>query len=257
MNHTPYLVSFVLIVLLLAAFTEGEAKSSDGGVRVVPYRGVPIPLDLRLNEETRIHVEESVEIGVPPALTAKLHASSVHGIVYLTSTQAFTRQRLVLKGSESGRFVLLDVAASAGAATVKDLHIQTGRSNTTPASPPSLTPVQLLRHVAQVTLAPLPSRSERSHIRRTSVALRPNTIYRDFEVASSVLAAWYTDEWLALAIELRNQGEDAIRLNPNDVDGVWYAAGFVDARLLSRGKRGAQSVMFLVGNHDAIAELQR
>lgn len=256
MNHTPYLVSFVLIVLLLAAFTEGEAKSNDGGVREVPYHGVPIPLDLRLNEETRIHVEESVEIGVPPALTAKLDASSVHGIVYLTATQSFTRQRLVLKGSQSGRFVLLDVAASAGTETVNDLRIQTGRLDS-PPSPPSLTPVQLLRYVAQMTLTPRPSRSERSQIRRMSVAVRPNTIYRDFEVASSVLAAWHTDEWLALAIELRNQGEDAIRLNPSDVDGVWHAAGFAHARLLSRGKRGARSVMFLVGTHDAIAELHR
>ncbi len=257
MNHTPYLVSFVLVVLLLAAFTAGEVISSDDSVRAVPYRGVPLPLDLRLNEETRIHVGESVEIGVPPAIAANLQASSIHGIVYLTATQAFTRQRLVLKGSQSGRFVLLDVAASTDAAVVNDLHVQTGRLDTTPASPPSLTPAQLLRYVAQLTLAPLPSTSELSQIRRTSVTLRPNTIYRDLDVASSVLAAWHTDEWLALAIELQNEGENAIRLNPNDVDGVWHTAGFTHARLLSRGKRGAQSVMFLVGTHDAIAELRR
>ncbi len=254
MSKNQWLVVLVFVVVLVAAVVEGSTTSKGATHRSVIYQGVPIPVELPLNVESRVHLEESVEIGLPSALISKLDASSVHGVVYLTATQPFTRQRVALKGVRTGRFVLLDVSARQAAESVNDLFIRASESSTPAIDSQPLTAAQVMRYVARLTLAPRRPNSEASTIKRVAVAVAPNSIYRNVAVASTLLAAWRSNEWLAIAIELRNEGDDSIRLSPHEVNGFWRSAGFLHTRLLPRGKRGAQTVMFLVGSHDALAE---
>ena len=256
MQSNPWVVTFVLIVVLLAVVAEGAARSNDHPVSTVFYHGVPINIDLRVNEESRIHLEESVEIGLPHILTSKLDVASVHGIVYLTARQTFTRQRVALKGSQTGRFVLLDVSASTDAPKIEDLSIRTGNPAVASAGSPSMSPAKLLRVVAKLTLTPLLPKSGSSGIQRVSMTLDPQSIYRGFGIDATLLSAWRSEKWLALVVELRNTTGEAIRLSPRDLRGLWHSAGFVHTRLLPHGKRGAQTVLFLVGAHDALAELR-
>ena len=180
-------------------------------------------------------------------LTSKLNVSSVHGVVYLTALQAFTSRRLALKGTQTGRFVLLDVSAMTEANAIKDIFVGTVSTTFTPDVAPSLTTAQLMRYIALATLAPREPTSLPTEIKRTVLAIPKDRIYRDFAVASTLLAAWRTDRWLALAVELRNQADVAIPLTPSHISGAWIAVGFQHVRLLPQGKRGAQTVMFLVG----------
>lgn len=254
MSKNQWLVVLVLVVVLVAAVVEGRASEKGATHRSVVYQGVPIAVELPLNAETRVHLEESVEIGLPSALISKLDASSVHGVVYLTATHPFSPQRVALKGVQTGRFVLLDVSSTQAPGSIKDLFIRASKLSPPSIDTPSLTAAQVMRYVARLTLAPRRPKSEASTIKRVAIAVAPNTIYRNVAVTSTLLAAWRSNEWLALAIELRNESDDSIWLSPHDVNGFWRSAGFLHTRLLPRGKRGAQTVMFLVGSHDALAE---
>ena len=251
------MVTLVLIAVLAALVADGEASSNEEPVRTAFYQGIPIDINLRLNEESRIHVDESIEIGLPPVLTSKLDIASVHGIVYLTALQSFTRQRLVLKGVQTGRFVLLDVSASNDALRIEDLYVRAGNPASALAALPSISPAELLRFVAHKTLSPRVLKSKSPQVKRTAITLSPNAVYLGFGIDSSLLSAWRTEKWLALAIELRNESEDSVRVDPHHVGGTWNSAAFTHTRLLPRGKRGSQTVMFLVGAHDAIAELRQ
>ncbi|MCY4129542.1 MAG: DUF3438 family protein [Gammaproteobacteria bacterium] len=257
MSQSFWLFALSVIVMLIATFAQAGSPSNTATTRVVAYRGVPIDLHLPLNHEIRIHLDESVEVGVPIALTSKLDVTSVHGVVFLTAVQAFTAHRVALKGSTSGQIVLVDVSAITDASEVKDVFVRTDGATVTPDDPPELTMVQLMRHIAHLTLAPRGSAVIPFQIKRIALVLPHESIYRDFAVASSLLAAWRTDRKMALAVELRNQSDEAIVLSPDEISGVWYAVGFQHTRLLPYGKRGAQTVVFLVGAHDAIADLQR
>ncbi len=254
MSKNQWLVVLVVVVVLVAAVVDGRASEKGATHRSVIYQGVPIPVELPLNVESRVHFEESVEIGLPSALTLKLDVSSVHGVVYLTATQPFMRQRVALKGVQSGRFVLLDVSSTQAPGSVKDLFIRADESSAPQIDSQPLTAAQVMRYVTRLTLAPRRPKSEGSTINRVAIAVAPNTIYRNVAVASTLLAAWRSNKWLAIAIELRNESDDSVRLSPHDVNGFWRSAGFLHTRLLPRGKRGSQTVMFLVGSHDALAE---
>lgn len=256
MRRIDELAVLGMTLMLVTVAVDAGAEREIASTRMVAYRGVPVTIDLPLNQEIRVHFDESVEVGLPVALSAQLDVSSVHGIVYLTALQPFTSQRLALKGTQSGRFMLLDVVASPDSDTSRDIVIRTDGATLVPDVQPSLTIAQLMRYIAQTTLAPRRPEPLPSRIKRTVLALPADRIYRDFVVVSQLLAAWRTDSWLAIAIELRNQSDEAIALSPGDIAGSWIAVGFQHTRLLPRGKRGAQTVMFLVGSHDAIAELQ-
>ena len=250
------------MLLLVSQVIEARAtdigRSASGGVasRSVRYHGIPISIDLPLNQELRVHLDESVEIGLPIALTSKLDVTSVHGIVYLTALQPFVAQRLVLKGVRTRRFILLDVSAASDIDHVEHMSIRTEDTTSAPQSPTSVSATQLIRYVALTTLAPTRQKALPAQIKRTDLAIPRNSIYRDFRVESTLLAAWRTDRLLALAVELRNESDEATALNPQDIGGVWYVAAFQHSRLLSQEKRGSSTVMFLVGAHDAIADLR-
>lgn len=244
-----------MMLLLVAEITEARPVLENVKSRSLIYEGVPVPIELPLNREVRIHLDESVEIGLPVALTAKLDVASVHGVVYLTALQSFSTQRLALKGTQSGRFVLLDVSATSDVEDVETVFIRTDGSKAAPDSPPSFTAVQLMRYVVRATLAPGRPKALPPQIKRTLLAIPQDRLYREFAVDSRLLAAWRTDSFLALAIELGNQSSDAIALDPVEIRGVWHAAAFQHTRLLPQGKHGASTVMFLVGASDAIADL--
>ena len=245
------------LVVLTAAVAEAGAALDAAARRTVVYEGIPIDINVPLHQEIRVHMHESVEVGVPVTLTSKLDVTSVHGIVYLTAVQAFTSHRLALKSSPSGRIVLLDVSSTTDGSVFKDIFIATGGSAVTPEDPPLLTASQLMRYIAQMSVAPRTSRTGPTRIKRVALGIPRDSVYRDFEVGSTLLAAWRTERWLALAVELHNQSDETISLDPNDVAGVWRTVGLLHTRLLPRDKRGAQTVMFLVGAHDAIADLQQ
>ena len=262
MRESLRLLAFTMVLPLVAEMTEarttatGRLTSESVKIRSHSYDGVPVPIELPLNQEIRVHLAESVEIGLPVALTAKLDVASVHGVVYLTALQSFSSERLALKGTQSGRFVLLDVSATSDVADVEAIFIRTDGLKSVPDSPRTYTVVQLMRTIARATLAPNRPKALPPQIKRTVLAILPDRLYREFSVSTRLLSAWRTDTFLVLAVELGNQSSDAIVLNPAYIYGVWHAAAFQHTRLLPHGKHGASTVMFLVGAHDATADIR-
>lgn len=262
MNRNGFSVALIAIALFVAGVAEGhwsdegDSPRSVTAKRTFAYEGIPIAIDVPLHDELRIHLNESVEIGVPAALANKIEVTSVQGVVYFKASQSFISQRLALKGNRSGRFVLLDVSASPDGVSVPDIFIVTDGSSVKSEGSHSLSATQLMRYVASWTLAPRQPKSLPPELKRTVLAIPTDSIYRDFEVGSKPLAAWRTDQKIAVAVELLNQGDKPITLEPSQVAGVWHAVGFQHTRLLPSGKLGANTVMFLVGGHDAITELR-
>ena len=245
------LVFFVTLALLVAQDALAQLHQSER--TVLEYDGVPIELQIPLKDEVRLRFDESVEVGMPDALLGLLDASSVHGIVYLNAHRAFATQRVAIRGETTGQFVLFDVSANEHGQIKGDVLVRlTQGEQPRVMVQPALTATFLLNHIAREVLAPRQASHPPEGLRRTTLNLEPNLLYRDFAVESAVLAAWQTRNWLALAVALRNQRSSPLSVDPLAINGSWQAAGFTHGRLLPRGKRGSESVMFLVGPRHAL-----
>ena len=210
------------------------------------YQGVPIELELRVDTETRIRFDETVEIGYADALAGQLDMLSVQGIVYLKPRHPFSTQRLAVKGKESGRFVLLDVAASFDAEVIEEVALLADEQTSRDPHVSSISPFELLRVIANWTLNSANETTLPSGVTSVSNPFGHRSVYHDIDIQTTVLGALRTKEWLALAVELRNNSRSAIDLDPNQLAGHWAAVGFLSTRLLPAHKRGATSAMFLV-----------
>ena len=257
MNTSRRALPLLVAALLFAQFAEAQRDTSLSTTKRFSYQGVPILLDIQVGTESRVHFGESVEFGLPGVLAESLDVSSVHGIVYLTAREGFDRQRVAIKGKTSGRIVLIDLAAStSGTGFLRDIYIHPIGTRVNPVVRPKLTMAQFMRFAAQQTLAAKRTKTQLPGVRHASVKVAPNSLYRDFAVQTELHGVWRSHEWIALAVELRNESAKAITLDPQVIGGSWHVVGFLHLRLLPKGKLGATTVMFLVGAHDAVAELR-
>lgn len=242
---------WIVAAIFMCCTTNSVAHSASAHStsQSLTYFGVPVPVRLAVGQELRLHFDESVELGLPHELARRLVVSSVHGILYLTANQSFETTRVAVKGFQSGRFTLLDLIASPAPQSTRDIRFKTSTQSAAKQDEAarSLSAAQILRFVAQQTLLPQPTKTELRGLSKRRVHDGSNFAYRSDAVDATVLSAWQSHQWLALAVELHNKDASTHELDPALVVGQWHSVAFRDTRLLPQGKRGARSILFVVG----------
>ena len=130
----------------------------------VEWVRTPIPVTLGVGVERQVRFEGPATVGVPAELleTGALRAEFANDTAYWLATEPFAARRFRVRLERTGEFVLLDVAAVAGAPEAAEpLEVRIARpeavavaSAHSPAEDPRDGAVALIRDAARLDLAP-------------------------------------------------------------------------------------------------------
>ena len=240
---------------LIALLVVSHANATEASLQLA-YEREPLTIELNVGEERIIEFNEPIELGLPPWLSAQLDVQNVEGSLYLTARHPFTAHRVVVEAVASQRLVLLDVAARRASGKLPRIEIAVNGNLATDQSEPPITVVQLVRYAAQQVYAPqrlIPFHPDIKRVRTTQLFA---DLYRHPQIESEAIATWKTDRYLILVLELRNLSDTAIDLKPELLRGEWLTLGLTHRRLLPTNKRGATTVVFLVGREAELSNFQ-
>ena len=131
----------------------------------VEWARTPIPVTLGVGVERQVRFEGPATVGVPAELleAGALRAEFANDTAYWLATEPFAARRFRVRLERTGEFVLLDVAAVAGAGgSAEPLEVRVARPESDPVAPPSGGAaedprdgaVALIRDAARLDLAP-------------------------------------------------------------------------------------------------------
>ena len=147
--------AFAVVCLLAAAGAQAET---------VEWVRTPIPVILGVGVERQVRFEGPATVGVPAELLERgaLRAEFANDTAYWLATEPFAARRFRVRLERTGEFVLLDVAAVAGAGgAAEPLEVRIARpeadaiaTSQAAAADPRDGAVALIRDAARLDLAP-------------------------------------------------------------------------------------------------------
>ncbi|CAM3802906.1 TIGR03749 family integrating conjugative element protein [Avibacterium endocarditidis] len=252
-------IKLLLTILLSLATTLTQAEL------LMPWKRIPLTIDLNVNEERIIFVDKNVAVGIPAEIENKLRVQSTGGTVYLKSNDVFELSRLQLRDIESGEIILIDLRSRANKGRLEPVRIlfnedvatnnkhlpQTAVSDEETMT--SLTsqlpiPAALTRYAAQSLYAPLRTIEPLPGVRRVALKLPKSlpTLLPNLYVHSTPLESWGLGEYVVTAVRIKNLSKNPVDLDPRYLQGYFYAATFQHAFLGETGSPEDTTVVYLV-----------
>lgn len=240
------------MIRALLSLTLGLLASAAQAVEIRHWQRLPLSVPLAVGHERVIFLDQSVRVGVPPALAGKLRVQSANGALYLLASTPFPSTRLHLQLRDSGELILLDLAADADQPALEPLRIvregQATNDEPVAKTPPTPITVALVRYAAQQLYAPLRTVEPLPGIRpvRLSLPADLNHLLPSDPVSVRPLAAWRLADYQVTALLLRNRTANPIELDPRRLNAQLYAASFQHDHLGAQGSPEDTSVAYLV-----------
>lgn len=252
-------IKLLLTILLSLATTLTQAEL------LMPWKRIPLTIDLNVNEERIIFVDKNVAVGIPAEIENKLRVQSIGGTVYLKSNDVFELSRLQLRDIESGEIILIDLRSRANKGRLEPVRIlfnedvatnnkhlpQTAISDKETMTPPTSQlpiPAALTRYAAQSLYAPLRTVEPLPGVRRVALKLPKSlpTLLPNLYVHSTPLESWGLGEYVVTAVRIKNLSKNPVDLDPHYLQGYFYAATFQHAFLGETGSPEDTTVVYLV-----------
>lgn len=242
-----------------------EEIRSRGPERVV-WRKTPIAIPLIVGEERLIHFPESVSIGLPQSLTARLRSQSINGTLYLLARQSFESTRVMVRSENGGPLFVLDLSAALSSEKrppLPDVQVVLETSKVTAGSDGSDTDsaetttgnrfskwgyVALTRYAAQQLYAPERLVPNTPGVVAIPVQVAPVGLLRGGGVEAVPVAAWKAGLHYVTAVRLTNHSAKAVILDPRELRGAWLAATFQHNRLLPSGTDEDTTAVYLISD---------
>jgi len=242
-----------------------EEIDSRGPERVV-WRKTPIAIPLIVGEERLIHFPESVSIGLPQSLTARLRSQSINGTLYLLARQSFESTRVMVRSENGGPLFVLDLSAALSSEErppLPDVQVVLDTSKVAAGSDGSDTDsaetttgnrfspwgyVALTRYAAQQLYAPERLVPNTPGVVAIPVQVAPVGLLRGGGVEAVPVAAWKAGLHYVTAARLTNHSAKAVILDPRELRGAWLAATFQHNRLLPSGSDEDTTVVYLISD---------
>lgn len=237
----------------------------------------PIAIVLPIGKEKLVTFSETVEFGVnhTELPTATLKVQNNNHTLYFTAHIAFPSQRVYVKLVESGKIILLDIAAKPEASTtpitvetlnpVPNATVTSAEKNTVTAhdktiKSPSKTVsrVALVRYATQQLYAPQRLLRQDPRIFRVAMQAYPvEPLLLDGSALAQPLASWRTSHYFVTAVLVRNQLAHSQTLDPRNLCGSWVAASlFPRNRIAEKGNTRDSTTAFLI-SHEPFGEALR
>ena len=247
----------VALLLPLPVLAQAPAPEED---RLV-YTDRPLLLSLQVEHEHRVVFPEPVHIDVPSRLMSVLTSLQPdQQAVYWTAGAEFPAQRVIATAVSGERVYLLDLSANeqAPAADYRIEHPTLAAQRTEPEAPgtePANPPqVELLRHAAQSLYAPKRLMPSDPAIRLLSAPDYPDGI----ELIRSSRGEYYRYRLVAIwrgfgryltAIEVINQSDLLVELDPRLVQGQFEALAFQHTWLAPAGAEADRTTLYLISRN--------
>jgi integrating conjugative element protein (TIGR03749 family) len=246
----------------IAQVNEAMATGPDHhGTERVVWQKAPIKIPLVVGEERLVHFPESVSVGLPPALSNILRSQSINGTLYLLAREPFEQTRVMVRSEEGGPLYVLDLSGEpkeADAMPLPEVDIilpsqRTHKSADTPETQSERTPqpwgyVALTRFAAQQLYAPSRLLPRHSAVVPVPVDAERVELVRGGSVEAVPISAWKAGGLYVTAVQLINQSESPVVLDPRELRGHWLTATFQHNRLLPSGRDADTTVVYLVSD---------
>lgn len=245
--------------------THVEEIDSRGPERVV-WRKTPIAIPLIVGEERLIHFPESVSIGLPQSLTARLRSQSINGTLYLLARQSFESTRVMVRSENGGPLFVLDLSAELSneeRPPLSDVQVVLETSKVAAGSDGSDTDsaetttgnrfsqwgyVALTRYAAQQLYAPERLVPNTPGVVAIPVQGASVNLLRGGGVEAVPVAAWKAGLHYVTAVRMTNHSAKAVILDPRELRGAWLAATFQHNRLLPSGTDEDTTAVYLISD---------
>lgn len=196
----------------------------------------PIQISLPLNQDRLIHFPKAISI-----VDSELSDASIMKIqdaLYLNAHFAFTNKRLVVQMMPQGEAIVLNLSANPESVDTTPIEIIINEASENPEVTEQsfeINPITLTRFAIQSLFSP-----ERLLVTPPSVTRVPmqTSRYIHFMSGASVTArpliSWQTNGLYVTAIELKNDLNKPVEINPKQFLGAWQTATLFPTNVLNK-----------------------
>lgn len=251
------IVRVLIIMAAISAATSGYAEDR------IPWKQQPEIITLVPGKERIVVLPGNVEaVDIPPAMVSAVRVQAVGDRVFLLTEQEFGKTRITI--SAGGQLYLIDLKGTKKG-RIDTARILDPKSNVIAEDQPVpagvIPEVALVRHVAQTLYAParlVPpqfgdiSKSDSKTMPLTFPLLRQQSFKYRF------IGQWQGHGLYASAIELKNQSDSVVYIDPRDVRGTWRARSMQHTWVGKAGTDTDTTTLYLVSSRplfDTLPEL--
>lgn len=196
----------------------------------------PIQISLPLNQDRLIHFPKAISI-VDSELS-DVSIMKIQDALYLNAHKQFSNKRLVVQMMPQGEAIVLNLSANSELSDVTPIEIVTTDASENPRPGEQsfeINPIALTRFAIQSLFSP-----ERLLVTPPNVTRVPmqTTRYIHFMNGASVTArpliSWQANGLYVTAIELKNDLNKPVEINPKQFLGAWQTATLFPTNLLNK-----------------------
>lgn len=254
------MISFSRITAILAVLLSLSVSVSVSATERAVWDKTPIKVVLQPKGERLIEFPyKNVRAKIPAEIRDKVSVLSNNGILYITSSEEFTEQRVLVQDKKSEQIIILSLSSSADKGSNEELTIlladseaeavEVSSSSAGSDDSPQLGYEDLIRMAAKHLYAPsrlitVPANTRRVHIKRTV----DTRLIRGSVIEAEPAISFNHEGLHVTAVKLTNQEARKIVLDPRDIRGDWLAASFQHVVLGPKGAETDTTALYVVSN---------
>ena len=221
-------------------------------VEHVVWDKTPIRITLPLNQERLIRFPLAVSI-VDSELDEQVGVMKIQDALYFNAHAAFANKRLVVQLMPNGEAIVLSLSASeeAGNTTPIDIVIEERKDDDKPAPTTSsdINAVTLTRFAIQSLYSPERLLVTPPEITRTPMQThRHITFVYGASITAKPLISWHANDLYVTAIELKNDLNKPVIIDPRQLLGNWQTATFYPTNTLAGRHHKETTTVFVTSS---------
>ena len=218
-------------------------------VEHVVWDKTPIRITLPINQERLIRFPLAVSI-VDSELDEQVGVMKIQDALYFNAHAAFTNKRLVVQLMPNGEAIVLSLTASEEAGNTTPIDVVMGEheddDKPAPTTSSDINAVTLTRFAIQSLYSP-----ERLLVTPPEITRTPMQTYHHItfvygaSITSKPLISWHANDLYVTAIELKNDLNKPVIIDPRQLLGNWQTATFYPTNTLA-GRNNKETTTVLV-----------
>lgn len=233
----------IYIILIFIFYLNSTVAFASNTLHLV-WDKTPIDITLPVDQERMISFPGVVKFGydedaLPPSI---LNVVNNNGTVYLTAKKAFQSEPIQILLVKSGKIILMNIAAQPGVSDTPVDIILSGDSTTESSKGSGDAPMvksinygALIQFAAQQLYAPERLLTDPNNIFRTPMETKNQVpLLLDGSVLANPLISWREGDAYITAVQVYNNENFAITLDPAVFCGQWQMAAFYPRKTIER-----------------------
>jgi len=227
----------------------------------VVWDKTPIHLSLPINQDRLIRFPQAIQI-IENEADKTMSVLKIQDALYLKAKDTFNNKRLLVQLMPQGEVIILSLSADKESNSTDPVEVllekvESIQSAQSVESHVNINAITLTRFAIQSLYSP-----DRLLVIPTGVSRTPMQTRRDIHlihgasVSAHPLISWHGGDFYVTAIELKNQLNQEIILDPRHIIGNWQTATFYPTNTLSSRGKEDTSTVFLISDRPFNEALQ-